>query len=696
MTTKQNAQSSFGTIIFTTNIPGDKEYTLDPTNISYSNEPNSKITNTTNKIYFSNEKIINNKFFANLTRSNILSIIFNKNRFDKLAFAKDDKDNSPQLDEREIITSNIMSYIENIFTTFPKSYNIKNINNMNNMGSLKFSLPYSSIPYTYLNVDGTEHTVSRVVYYDDKHNDKTSLEMINYYNEFDKWYPNEKKLYKVFTTPLLKDFNKLFDTKMTKNNLYNTFGKNETNNQNDFNETIKKYENYIERIERYKNASEDIPSYNWAHGRFEAEFFEEGNYILLSENTSIIKKIEDSSALINASDEIKDKIKQEIIIIINNFKVSVKNQSLLTASGSLKKKDSFVKEFGDLVRNLHNDINNVVISNDVVDGPKIELWVDFEKPDNNKGIKTPDNFSTTGLDDAIQQSKKEILSAKEQESVYKTYNENDEGSQIIAQMLSNVSDHRFTGTIANARIDKEINDFEVAVKSIFSNYKILFDLHEKYNDSINVTIDAFDKAYKASRVISDQLKQIKKPVGLSSSLFPSHKFKDILVLLENFIIHYDIYSKFLKKMYDPELINNKYDKHNQYKPYIDFVKNIKNFYEYKDEFELEKIQQMIRDGELVKVRKDLGFENETIRLHIDLIKGKVDDINVKKIECEYKDNDLVERWNKLDEIKDDGVKLEYLYYFKIDDKKKEPKKTKTGGKKTRKRRRKKYIYTRKR
>ena len=56
---------------------------------------------------------------------------------------------------------------------------------------------------------------------------------------------NEKKLYKVFTTPLLKDFNKLFDSKMTKNNLYNTFGKNETNNQNDFNETIQKYENYI-------------------------------------------------------------------------------------------------------------------------------------------------------------------------------------------------------------------------------------------------------------------------------------------------------------------------------------------------------------------------------------------------------------------------------------------------------------------
>tara|TARA_Y100000389_G_scaffold205029_1_gene262154 strand:- start:258 stop:2324 length:2067 start_codon:yes stop_codon:yes gene_type:complete len=688
MTTTQNSQSSFGTIIFTTNIPGDKEYTLNPTNISYSDEPDSKITHTTNKMYFFNEKVINNKFFSNLKKTNILSIIFNKKRFDKLAFAKDDKDNSPQLDEREIITSNIMSYIENIFTTFPKSYNIKNINNMNNMGSLKFSLPYSSIPYTYLNVDGTEHTVSRVVYYDDKHNDKTSLEMINYYNEFDKWYPNEKKLYKVFTTPLLKDFNKLFDSKMTKNNLYNTFGKNETNNQNDFNETIQKYENYIERIEKYKTASENTPSYNWEHGKLKAEFFEkvEKGNILLGVNSSIMKKINDSLVSMNATDEIKEKIN----IIIKKFKVLVRNNSLTIADGSLAKAKPGLHQFGGFVKDLHNDINNVK------DGPEIELWVDFKEPNNNKGIKAPDKFSTVDLDAAIKESNKEILSAKEQETVFKTYNENDEGSQIIAQMLSNVSDHRFTGTIANARIDKEINDFEVAVKSIFSNYKILFDLHEKYKEPTNVTIDAFDKAYKASRVISDQLIQVKKPVGLSSSLFPSHKFKDILVLLENFIIHYDIYSKFLKKMYDPELINNKYDKHNQYKQYIDFVKNIKNFYEYKDEFELEKIQQMIRDGELVKVRKDLGFENETIRLHIDLIKGKVDDTNVKKIECEYKDNDLVERWNKLDEIKDDSVKLEYMYYFEIDDKKKDPKKVKTGGKKTRKRRRKKYIYTRKR
>jgi len=694
MTTNQNSQSSFGTIIFTTNIPGDKEYTLDPTNISYSDEPDSKITNTTNKVYFFNDKIINNNFFSNLTKTNILSIIFNKKRFDKLASTKDDNDNSSKLDEREIITSNIMSYIENIFTTFPKSYNIKNINNINNMGSLKFSLPYSSIPYTYLNIDGTPHTVSRVVYYDDKQNDKISIEMINYYNEFDKWYPNEKKLFKVFTTPLLKDFNKLFDSKMTKNNLYNTFGKNETNNQEDFGETIKKYENYIERINKYKEASENTPSYNWEQGKFEVEFFEEttkNKYQLLSEETPIMEKI--NEFLKNVTD---NALKKKIEGIINNFKDKVNEESLLGVNGTLKKSPpKFVIAFQGLVKTLHDDINKVLI--EYKSGSKIELWVDFEEASDKKGIKPPDKFSTQDLSDQLKKSQKHIEDVRTEEKVYKTYNDNDDGSQIIAKMLSNVSDYRFTGTIANARIDKEINDFEVAVKSIFANYKILFNLNEKYNIAENITTDSFDEAYKASRIITDQLKQIKKPVGMSSSLFPSHKFKDILVLLESFIIHYDIYSKFSKKIYDPELILDKYSRYNEYKQYIDFIKKISKYYEYKDEFELEKLQKMIRDGDLVKVRNDVGFENESIRLHIDLIKGKVDDTNVKQIECKYKDNDLVERWNKLDEIKDDSIKLEPMYYFKIDDtKSKDPKQIKKGGKKTRKRRRKKYVYTRKR
>ena len=395
-------------------------------------------------------------------------------------------------------------------------------------------------------------------------------------------------------------------------------------------------------------------------------------------------------------ENVTDELKKRIDEIINNFKRKVKDTNLRGDKGSLKKNPaSSVKAFQGLVKTLHNDINEVLIK--YKSGSKIELWVDFEEPENNKGIKTPDKFATQDLDEQIKISRIAIEDTKREEEVFKTYNDNDDGSQIIAKMLSNISSHRFTGTVTNARIDKEINDFEVAVKSIFSNYKILFELNEKYKNSINVTTDSFDNAYKASRIISDQLKQIKKPVGLSSSLFPSHKFKDILVLLESFIIHYDIYSKFSKKMYDPELMLDKYSRYNEYKQYIDFIKKISKYYEYKDEFDLIKLQHMIREGELVKVRKDVGFENESIRLHIDLIKGKVDDENIKQIACEYKDNDLVERWNGLDEIKDDNVKLEPMYYFKIDDtKSKDPKQMKKGGKKTRKRRRKKYVYTRKR
>ena len=82
MTTNKDNSSSFGTIIFTTNIPGDKEHTLDPTVISYSDNPDLKITKTANKIYYYSDKIINTSFFTNLERTNILNILFNKNRFE--------------------------------------------------------------------------------------------------------------------------------------------------------------------------------------------------------------------------------------------------------------------------------------------------------------------------------------------------------------------------------------------------------------------------------------------------------------------------------------------------------------------------------------------------------------------------------------------------------------------------------------
>jgi hypothetical protein len=214
-------KSSLGTIIFTTNIPGDKEYTLDPNNISYSDNPDLKITRTTNKFYSYNDKIINPSFFKGKTRSSILSILFNKNRFEQFAYPHfENSDN----DKKENITKNALSYIENIFTTFPKSYNIKQIANVNKPGGLKLSIPFTSIPYTYLKVNGTDHTVSRVVYYDDTAKDDISVEILNDLNEFSNWIKG-KDFDKVFREPLVKNFTKLFDEKNTKNNnLFNTFG----------------------------------------------------------------------------------------------------------------------------------------------------------------------------------------------------------------------------------------------------------------------------------------------------------------------------------------------------------------------------------------------------------------------------------------------------------------------------------------
>ena len=67
MTTNKDNSSSFGTIIFTTNIPGDKEHTLDPTVISYSDNPDLKITIVTNGFY--------KPFFTEFKNINFFTIV---------------------------------------------------------------------------------------------------------------------------------------------------------------------------------------------------------------------------------------------------------------------------------------------------------------------------------------------------------------------------------------------------------------------------------------------------------------------------------------------------------------------------------------------------------------------------------------------------------------------------------------------
>jgi len=643
MTTNQNSQSSsFGTIIFTTNIPGDKEYTLDPTNISYSDEPDSKITKTTKKLYYHNDAIIKPNYLTNLTRSNVLNVLFNKNRFEQIL--QKEFDASGGLNSDEIIKTNIMTYIEHIFTTFPKNYNIKNINNLNKSSGIKFSLPYATIPYTYLNIDGTPHTVSRVVYYDDKQKDSISLEIINDYNEFEKWYPNAAKLSKNFTTPLIKVFKKLFDKKMTKNNLSNTFG--EGSGKRRFDEEIKLLE---EEIKEYDEAINDINKNN--------EIIE-NNLKLPSDNMIITKG--------NKPDytDIKNWIEKNMDND-EELKNAIRNGDNPGNINSLK---------GNMVVKTLQALQKI---EDNKNGDKKYWLFDIEKEENDLN----DN------NDKMEEIKKKNKRANEKKEIYETGKE--KGSYLIAKIKANMVGWKSKGTVESASTDEEVRTFSNAIDVIDEEYKNISNLSD---DKI-----LEDTVYKSIRNISDQLKQIKKPVTLSSSLFPGHKFKDIIELLDSFLTHSDIYTSFAQQMYDIELLNSKYSKYNEYKQYIDFIKKIKKIYEYNDEFKLNELKTMIANGDLVKVRKDVGFENESIRLHIDLIKGKVDDENIKQIACEYKDNDLVERWNDLDEIKDDNDKLEPMYYFKIDDtKSKDPKQMKKGGKKTRKRRRKKYVYTRKR
>jgi len=693
MTTKQD-DSSFGTIIFKTNIPGDKEHTLDPTIISYSDNPDLKITKTTNKLYYYNDKIINPSFFTNLKRKNILNILFNKNRFEKRARAHFNASDDLQPDQ--IITKNIMSYIENIFTTFPKSYNIKNIANAKNSGGLKLTIPFTSIPYTYLKVNGTDHTVSRVVYYNDKDKDDISLEILNDYSEFNKWATG-KKNEKVFKEPLVKNFKKLFET-TTKTNLINTFGK-KTETKPKFDEIILAYKEHIVKIKEYIRQSDNTPSSMWGVNQLNKNFFTTNKTSLFINSSEIMKKInnvikQEIETKENKA-EIEEKIKEKINKVIEQIK---KSDEVITQNGnSIYAKDKSANTFKGYVKPLLKEIEQIIgeaLTNS--EALTNKLWLDEVTETQNTSGKIQaekENLTEVELKEKIKQYNDKIASLESHKTEYNEYYDKDYGSLMIAKIMSNLSDYDTKGTVKSARIDEEVNNFRQSIITIFESYKALFNIHQTktYTDGI------IEQASNACRIISDQLKEIKRPDVLNPSIIPSHKFKEIIVLLDSFLIHSDIYTSFTKKMYDTDLLDSKYSKYNEYKQYIDFIRKIKKIYEYNDEFELSEIQNMINNGELVKVSKDSGFENETIRLHIDLIKGKINDDNIKQFNCAYKDYDLVERWNKLDEIPDDDVKLEPLYYFKLDDiKVNDPKQIKKGGKRTRKRRRKKGAHTRKR
>jgi len=695
MAIDEKKQSSLGTIVFTTNIPGDKEHTLDPTIISYSDNPDLKITKTTNKFYSYNDKIINPSFFTGKTRSNILNILFNKNRFEKFAYPHFDASNNQEVINQEVInqeviTKNALSYIENIFTTFPKSYNIKQIANANKPGGLKLSIPFTSIPYTYLKVNGMDHTVSRVIYYDDMAKNDISVEILNDFNEFDNWVTG-KNTDKVFKEPLVKNFEKLFDKNMTKTNLINTFG--EGNGTRTFDKEITALE------EEIRKKDEDIDRLNK-----EIKIIE---YNLELPNDTWIK-----SKVNNKYDDIKNWFeeyfkKNDKGTLLTNFVLD----TALTDYNKLYKTDHINISVKDKT-SINSWANTAALNGDIVVNllKLLQFNEDNKKTDKNdkKYWLFDVNEENQKLTDAIK--KKEAAEAENKKieankTIYNDGQTNDgqtNGSYLIANIKVKLIGLKEKGTKELTRTEEEeMNTFENVIDVIDNEYKNISELNNELKDIVEI-----QKATNACRIISDQLKQIKKPTVLSSSLFPPNtKLQEIIVLLDSFLTHSDIYTSFIKKMYDTDLLDSKYSKYNEYKQYIDFIRKINKIYEYNDEIELVTLRDMIKEGKLVKVSKDSGFENETIRLHIDLIKGKVNDDNIKQFNCAYKDYDLVERWNKLDEIPDDDVKFEPLNYFNLDDikvnnpkqiKNTNPKQIKKGGKRTRKRRRKKGAYTRKR
>jgi hypothetical protein len=689
MISLQNKQSSFGSITFTTNIPGSKEFTLDPKNISYSNNLDFKPTNTNNKIFYYSDKIINREYLVSKTRSNILNILFNKNRFEKIT---EDNFNEPEYNQNntkqednqnETVNSNVISYIEHIFTTFPKSHNITKSSDMCNNNGLKFDIPFVNIPYTYLNVNGTAHTVSRVVYYDDKKRDTVTIELLNDYSEFEKWY-QDRKFEKDFTNPLIGDFNKLFNKKTNKNNLITTFGKITQESDTKFNADINQLEQRITAIKVYTDKSEETPSDIWIADKFNKRFFDEEG-TLLGKGARIMSELNKVIGAVNDNDSKGQKINTAI----STFKNAVENSQPKIFNSNKNKinerTNDAVNGFKILVENLDGTISGII--GDISSIPDYNgLWV--------KKLVIKDTEPKLNETLTVSDLEKKIKQIETKRAIFTKFNYGESGSVVISKMLSNLSDYKSKGTAESARTDEEIDAFKQAIETIFINYTLLFGFHRKPINEADITY-----AYNASVVISDQIRQIKKPVALSTSLFPSYKFKSVLELLDSFQTHYEIYNTFKEKMYNIDLLDSKYDKYTRYKEYVKFIKKIKKTYEYKDEFKMAEMNMMITKGELVEQRKDSGFENEYIKLHIDLIKGKVNDETVKQIACKYKDNNMVDRWNKLGVIdnNNDNNEIEPMHYFRVEDNEvKGKKQIKNNRKQTKKYRRSKRVQTRKR
>ena len=501
-------------IEYYTNIPNDKVHNLNFKDIQYSNEPNNS-GSSQDKLYYSKSKYVNLETISG--KNDVKTILTNEKKFKKFIENNYKTDKDKDIDMKRIY----MDYISSLFTTFPKTDNIKSITNIQKGTSrgLKIDNPFASNIFTYLNVNGTPHTVSRVVIYDDNKKDKTNKPILDEYAKFKKWR-NSTKNVKNINDGMSKNMFELINPKSKNYNLYNLFLK-----KNNIDEIIKMLDNLI-KAKRDSETKNELIGVN-------------------SDMKTIKVKLLDLTKLIKGEDAVEIKY--------DEFKLN------------------------------YNAFKEIIL--------------------------------------------------------------------------------------------KTKTDFSSQVKDI---YEIVRDIN------ITKSASSFDK-----------------------KLLSSQKLTELKSLLKSFVEYAETYNLYEKEEFDKSILKYDISQSKELKPFIKFIKMLDDKYKPNSTFELSKLQEYLDDGTLYDISRDESFDSASLRIHIDLIKGKVNAENQNDGVCHFNDNDLKERWDKLMTVQVSDEELEYLPYFDIDthnkpdnkndksQKEETPDKDKKGGKtKTKRKHRKNKRITR--
>jgi hypothetical protein len=511
-------------IEYYTNIPNDKVHNLNFKDIQYSNEPNNS-GSSQDKLYYSKSKYVNLETISG--KNDVKTILTNEKKFKKFIENNYKTDKDKDIDMKRIY----MDYISSLFTTFPKTDNIKSITNIQKGTSrgLKIDNPFASNIFTYLNVNGTPHTVSRVVIYDDNKNDKTNKPILDEYEKYTKWHNNAENK-KIIEDSMSKNMFELINPKSKNYNLYNLFLKKSS-------------------IEKSKSADK------------------------------------------------VDKINIEHILTMLKELIEKRTGKESEILGEL------------------NSINQDI-------------------------IEIKNNLNSMPLDEILK--------------IYELKN-------------------KFTEFI---KIKGDNTKFISAVKNI---YEIVRDINMTKSGSL------FNK-----KIISSQ------------------KISDLKSILKQFVEYAETYELYDEENFDSSILKYDTSRNKELKPFVKFIKMIDDKYKPNFKFKLSELETYLDKGTLYDISRDESFDSVSLRIHIDLIKGKVNAENQNNVTCYFNDNDLKERWDKLMNVQVSDEELEYLPYFDIDphnnksnkkeetpDKKEEPDKDKKGGKtKTKRKHRKNKRITR--